>query len=200
MARSGARTAETYLGTLCRRAHDEHGVGKSVRYRSTDACVQCQIFVHRERRQGRYLVKVKRGRGSREELIHRMERQTIAERLITASAIACQVSPANIYRRCRGQRVADARAIVAWLYCRAYGLSYSHAGRCLARDHSTIIHAVGRVDHDVASGGPLRARLSDTIEIMLEHSRRVLAALQPEPGYPVAGADDRPRSDDGAPA
>jgi chromosomal replication initiation ATPase DnaA len=53
-------------------------------------------------------------------------------------------TPATVLGSSRAREAVDARAVVAyvgWLL----GVSYSRTGREIGRDHSTVMHAVGRV-------------------------------------------------------
>jgi chromosomal replication initiation ATPase DnaA len=102
-------------------------------------------------------------------------RVSVVSRTIEAASQACGVTRREIASPTRTQGVADARAIVAWLLVRAFGMSLPRAGLYLSRHHTTVLHAVGRVDDAIREFGPLREHLVDTIDIMVDHSLDVLS-------------------------
>lgn len=67
------------------------------------------------------------------------------DRVIAVSAAHFAVSPGQIASAEKGRDVVKARMVAAWLL-RQDGRSYPEIGQALGKDHSTIIHAVKRVD------------------------------------------------------
>ena len=55
-------------------------------------------------------------------------------------------SKKKILSRDRTQYLADARAVGWWLHRSLFGTSYPQMGKMYHRDHSTIMHAIKRID------------------------------------------------------
>jgi hypothetical protein len=55
---------------------------------------------------------------------------------------------------CRHQRLAVPRAVAMWIVRTCLGYSYPQIGRVFRRDHTSVVHAIGRLtalrDHDAA--------------------------------------------------
>ena len=66
-------------------------------------------------------------------------------RVVAVTAAHFAVSPAQVTGSERGRDVVRARMVAAWLL-RQDGRSYPEIGRALGKDHTTVMHAVKRVD------------------------------------------------------
>lgn len=97
----------------------------------------------------------------------------IARRVIEAAAIIFDVTPEQISEgRRRTQPVADARAVASWFLHRELGWSLPKVGLALCRHHTTVLHAVRRIDAAIASGhGPLYRRWKQTFTQMYGSSK-----------------------------
>jgi len=102
-----------------------------------------------------------------------MTAATTITRTLCGAAAAFGLRARDVCSQTRTRRVSDARAVAAWLFVNLHGYSLTRAANYLARHHTTVLHAVRRVDHDIATGGPLRRALTDATSIMLEHSKEI---------------------------
>lgn len=69
--------------------------------------------------------------------------------LVEAAASAHRVLPSMVLSDLREARVVQARAAVIWVL-RDAGLSLPHIGHLMDRDHSTVLHAIRKVEADPA--------------------------------------------------
>jgi hypothetical protein len=72
--------------------------------------------------------------------------QTV-DHIVAAAAATFDVTPELILGTDRRRNVLDARA-VTMAACRLVGLSSGFIGRCLNKDHSTVLYAAGKVGED----------------------------------------------------
>jgi len=74
------------------------------------------------------------------------------------------ISPDDIYSARRTLRLVEARHIVAYVARNATLYSYPQIGRCLNKDHSSVIHACQRIEDRVKSGGTFALAVQDIVE------------------------------------
>ena len=74
------------------------------------------------------------------------------------------ITPDDIYSARRTLKLVEARHIVAYVARNATLYSYPQIGRCLNRDHSTIIHSCQRIEDRVKQGGTFALAVQDIVE------------------------------------
>jgi hypothetical protein len=109
-------------------------------------------------------------------ILHGQQQQRAAQdnpgtTALAACCTALGVDPAVMVTDCRTNRVTRARQITAWVLRSQYAQSYPEIGRILGRDHSTVMHAVHRVQEALDDGDPWWRTQVDTCLAALGRDR-----------------------------
>jgi len=121
-----------------------------------DACKQVAALARQQLRDTRRQVTAAGVRTAAPDVRERLS----AECWLLARHHGC--GPQQVMSPSREKAPARARQELAWLAVRNAHLSTTQAGRILERDHSTIVHATGKIGREIAYDDLLDARLEQT--------------------------------------
>ena len=85
-------------------------------------------------------------------------------RLLQRVARSLGIGVDRLLDKRRDRDTADKRHVAAWLLRRGHSMSYPALGRMLERDHTSVMHAVRRVEAERAMSPELAERLEELLD------------------------------------
>ncbi|MDP3062760.1 MAG: chromosomal replication initiator protein DnaA [Chloroflexota bacterium] len=98
-------------------------------------------------------------------LVDASRRKATPDQVIEATGRLFNVTKEALYGKRRDKQTAQARQVTMYLLREELGLPFTEIGRLLGdRDHSTVIHAVGKINYDINVDTALRKAVLDIKE------------------------------------
>jgi|GEM_PF-3289812 len=92
--------------------------------------------------------------------------ESIIEQIITSILKFYNIDKKSLFSLSRRADIAEARQVLAYCLRKKIKLSFPVIGKFLGRDHTTIIHACGKIEELITSGG----YMADLIDFILDNS------------------------------
>ena len=100
-----------------------------------------------------------------------ISRPAIAD-VIAVAAETMDILPIEILRKSQVETVVLARHLAMYVAVRAFGFGFSEVGLAMKRDHTTVMHGVGRIAGMIEAGIDPILMVTKVIGIRAEHRRR----------------------------
>lgn len=101
---------------------------------------------------------------------------TAAVLVATVVASHFGLEACDIFSVRRSRSVADARMVAIYFARTLLGRSYPELGRAFARDHSTVMHAVQKVEERLQVDHAFAAKLDSVVSALRSHASILIAA------------------------